>query len=122
MPAGDVAKVEAYLARVPEPARAALAKVRATIRGAAPRAEEGFGYGLPGFYQDGPLLYYGAAKGHCAIYGTLPPGFDAEVERFDRSKGTLRFTPDDPVPAPLLRRIVKAKLAENRARALERRR
>jgi uncharacterized protein YdhG (YjbR/CyaY superfamily) len=116
MPVGSVEKVQSYLDAVPGPFQAALRKVRAQIRGAAPNAEEGFGYGLPGFYQEGPLLYYGAAKSHCAIYGTIPAQFDAELAGFERSKGTIKFTPNKPVPGALLKRIVKAKLAENRER------
>lgn len=118
MPVGSVAKVEAYLAGLPQPARAALERLRAQIRAAAPKAEEGFGYGLPGFYLDGPLFYYGAAKGHCALYGTVPDGFDEALAAFDRSKGTVRFMPDAPIPAATVKRLVKAKAAENKARAL----
>lgn len=117
MPAGDVAKVEAYLARLPEAKRKPLERLRSQIRAAAPKAEEGFGYGLPGFYLDGPLFYYGAGKEHLALYGTVPEGFDAELARFPRSKGTVRFTAETPLPAALVRRLVKAKAAENRARA-----
>jgi uncharacterized protein YdhG (YjbR/CyaY superfamily) len=117
MPAGSVAKVEAYIAGLPAPARAALDRLRTQIRAAAPKAEEGFGYGLPGFYLDGPLFYYGAAKGHCALYGTVPDGFDDALSAFDRSKGTVRFMPDAPIPAATVKRLVKAKVAENKARA-----
>lgn len=117
MPVGSVAKVEAYLAGLPPPARAALDRLRAQIRAAAPKAEEGFGYGLPGFYLEGPLFYYGAAKGHCALYGTVPEGFDEALSSFDRSKGTVRFAPGSPIPAATVKRLVKAKLAENMARA-----
>lgn len=116
MPVGNVGKVEAYLAALPPEAGAALSKLRAQIRAAAPRAEEGFGYGLPGFYQDGPLFYYGAGKAHLALYGTIPDGFDEALAGFPRSKGTTRFTADAPLPAALVRRLVKAKLIENQAR------
>jgi uncharacterized protein YdhG (YjbR/CyaY superfamily) len=117
MPAGDVAKVEAYLRKLPEPQRKALEKLRGQIRAAAPKADEGFGYGLPGFYLDGPLFYYGAAKRHCSLYGTRPEGFEEELGSFQTSKGTVRFTPEKPVPAALVKRMVKAKAAENRGRA-----
>jgi uncharacterized protein YdhG (YjbR/CyaY superfamily) len=120
MPAGNVAKVDAYLRKLPDDQRKALARLRAQIRRAAPKAEEGFGYGLPGFYLDGPLFYYGAAKKHCAIYGTRPPGFDLELAGFELSKGTVRFTPEAPIPPTLLKRMVKAKAAENRERAAAR--
>jgi uncharacterized protein YdhG (YjbR/CyaY superfamily) len=117
MPAGDVAKVDAYLAKLPEAQRKALEKLRAQIRAAAPKAEEGFGYGLPGFYLDGPLFYYGAAKAHCALYGARPAGFDKDLAGFSLAKGTLKFTPEKPIPAALVKRMVKAKVAENRDRA-----
>lgn len=115
MPAGNLAQIEVYLAAVPEPARSTLKKLRAQICLAAPKATEGFGYGLPGFYQDRPLFYYGAAKAHCALYGTIPSGFDNALAGFVRSKGALRFTPERPLPAALVKRLVKAKLAENQA-------
>lgn len=117
MPAGSAAEVDAWLAQLPPEPRRALEKVRGQMRRAAPKAQEGMGYGLPGFYQDGPILYYGAAKKHLAIYGTIPAEFDDELAGFARSKGTIKFTPDKPVPAALLARIVKAKVKENTARA-----
>lgn len=116
MPVGSVEKVEAYLASLPDEQRSALTKLRTQIRAAAPKAEEGFGYGLPGFYQDGPLFYYGAAKHHLALYGTLPAGFDKELAGFERTKGTTKFTVDKPLPASLVRRLVQAKRRENGGR------
>ncbi len=116
MPVGNVAKVDAYLAALSPEARAALSKLGAQIRAAAPKAEEGFGYGLPGFYQDGPLFYYGTSKAHLALYGTIPDGFDDALAGYPRSKGTTRFTPGKPLPAALVRRLVKAKIEENQAR------
>lgn len=117
MPPGSVAKIDAYLAKLSPEQRKPLERLRGQIRAAAPRAEEGFGYGLPGFYLEGPLFYYGAAKRHLALYGAVPDGFDAALEPFLRSKGTVRFTPDAPLPATLVRRLVKAKAADNLARA-----
>ncbi len=120
MPAGAIAKVEAYLRKLPDGQRKALERLRRQIKAAAPKAEEGFGYGLPGFYLDGPLFYYGAGKAHCALYGDRPAGFEAALAGFPLSKGTIRFTPDQPLPAALVRRLVKAKAAENRDRARRR--
>jgi uncharacterized protein YdhG (YjbR/CyaY superfamily) len=117
MPAGAVAKVDAYLSRLPAAQRAALEKLRRQIQAAAPKAEQGFGYGVPGFYLDGPLFYYGAGKAHCALYGDRPAGFEGALKGFATSKGTVRFTPDEPLPATLVRRLVKAKAAENRRRS-----
>lgn len=121
MPVGNVPKVEAYLAKLPEAQRQALEKLRAQIRAAAPKAEEGFGYGQPGFYLDGPLFYYGAAKAHCALYGTRPAGFDKDLAAFAMSKGTVKFTPEAPLPATLVKLMVKAKVAENRDRSKRKR-
>ena len=119
MPVGPVAKVDAYLARLPDDQRKALTKLRAQIRGAAPGGEEGMGYGLPGFYLDGPLVYYGAMKGHCGIYGKVPSepaDLVCDLAPYATGKGTLRFLPEAPIPATLVRRLVKARLAENKAR------
>ncbi len=113
-------KVEAYLATVPEPSRSALVKLRDQIRSAAPGAEEGFGYGLPGFYLDGPLFYYGASKAHCGLYGARPPGFEKALAAFECSKGAVRFTPERPLPASLVRRLVRARVTENQEKALAR--
>lgn len=116
MPVGGLDKVDAYLNGLPDETRDALQRLRSQIRRAAPKAEEGFGYGFPGFYQDGPLFYYGAGKNHCALYGSRPAGFEDALADFPKSKGAVRFTPANPLPAALVARLVKAKLAENRAR------
>jgi uncharacterized protein YdhG (YjbR/CyaY superfamily) len=120
MPVGTVADVDAYLARLPDEQRTALGKLRGQIRKAAPKAKEGMGYGLAGFYQDGPLVYYGAAKSHCAIYGAVPVAPATLVRAlapYVTGKGTLRFLPSAPIPAAVVQRLVKTRLAENRARA-----
>lgn len=106
-----------YLKGLPKEQREALEKVRKQILGAAPGAEEHFGYGLPGFKLDGhPLIYFGAAKHHCAIYGSVPTGFTEALKDFKKSKGAIQFTPEKPIPASLLKDIVKAKVAENEMR------
>jgi uncharacterized protein YdhG (YjbR/CyaY superfamily) len=69
--AGDAAEIDAYLAPLPEAHRVALEAVRRMIRRLAPEAVESFGYGIPAFsYKGRPLIYFGAAKKHCALYGT----------------------------------------------------
>lgn len=106
-----------YIAMLPVDQQAALVKLRAQIMAAAPKAVEHFGYGLPGFMYNGhPLIYFGAAKSHCAIYGNVPKGFSEKLNGFEQSKGTIKFTPEKPIPASLVRDIVKAKMAENDAR------
>lgn len=110
------ANVDAYLATLPADDRAALQKLRRAISAAAPRAEEGFSYGLPAFRLDGrPLVCYGAATTHCSFFPMSPEvlkGFAADLKRWETSKGTIRFAPDRPLPAALVRGIVRARIAE----------
>ncbi len=104
---------EEYLAQLPKEQNAALAKLRKQILAAVPGITEHFGYGMLAFkYRDHPLVYIGAAKKHCALYGAVPPGFEAPLKGFSRSKGAIRFTPDKPIPAAVVKGIVKAKAAE----------
>jgi uncharacterized protein YdhG (YjbR/CyaY superfamily) len=114
--------IDAYLAGVSGERRAALEKLRRTIRAAAPEAEEGLSYGLPAFLQDGPLVAFSASAKHCSFFpmtGHTVADFARELAAFDTSKGTIRFAPERPLPAALVRRIVKARLAENAGRARE---
>ncbi len=108
--------VEAYLAALPEAQRLALERVRAIIKAAAPGAVEALGYGIPGFRFDGPLMSYGAAKAHCALYGQSPKVqalMAEDLAGFDTSKGTIRFTPEKPLPEALIVKFVQLRLAEN---------
>ena len=97
--------------------RAALEKLRKIIKAAAPKAEEGISYGLATFRLDGkPLVALGASANHCAFY--LMSGFTVathkdELKGYDTSKGTIRFPADKPLPAALVRKLVKARIAEN---------
>ena len=95
--------------------RAALEKLRKTIRAAAPKAEECISYQIPGFRLDGRLLVaFGAAAKHCAFYpGAFPvEAHKGELKNYDTSKGTIRFQADRPLPATLVRKLVKARIAE----------
>ncbi len=114
---GPAKDVEAYLARVPEPARSTLRTVRRAIKAAAPQAEEAISYGIPMFRHQGLLVGFGAAANHCALYGTTLGSYRKDLEGYDTSKGTIRFPPDAPPPAALVRKIVEAHLAANEARA-----
>lgn len=109
-----------YLAALDEGKRAALEKLRKTIRAAAPRAEEYLGYGLAAFRLDGkPLVALGASARHCAFYpmnGTTVSAFKKELKDYETAKGTIRFQETKPLPAALVRRIVKARIAENAAK------
>jgi uncharacterized protein YdhG (YjbR/CyaY superfamily) len=110
---------DAYLATLPPDQRAALEKLRKIIKSAAPKAEECISYQLCAFRQNGPLVAYGATKNHCAFYvmsGTTLEKFKDDLKAFDTSKGTIRFQPENPLPASLIRKLVKTRIAENEAR------
>lgn len=108
--AGPFASIDAYLDQVPPGQRAALQALRETIRAAAPEAVEAISYGMPAFRLDGKAIcYFAAARRWCAFYpGGLVEPFAAELTAFSTSKGAIRFQPDQPIPEPLLRRIVAA--------------
>jgi len=108
--------VSGYIASLSSENRAALNKLRKNIRAAAPGAEECISYQLPAFRFDGRMLvWYGAWENHLALYpGTSIAPFKKELGRFDTgSKGTIRFQTDEPLPATLVRQIVKARIAQN---------
>lgn len=110
--------VSAYFASLSSKNRVALNKLRKNIRAAAPGAEECISYQLPAFRFDGRMLvWYGAWEKHCALYpGTSIVPFKDELGRFDTgNKGTIRFQADEPLPATLVRKIVKARIAQNAA-------
>jgi len=109
--------VAAYLAGAPADKRDALMNVRRTIKAAAPGAVEGLAYGLVGFkHRSKPLLYYGYAKDHCALYGGGIAGYvaahPAEFKAYEVSKGTVRFSAEKPLPDRLVAKIVRARVAE----------
>ena len=109
--------IDEYLAQLPADKRAALQWLRRYIKAAAPGAEECISYGIPAFRLDGRLLvHFGAAARHCSFYpGTVVESFRRDLEAYDISKGTIRFPPDDPLPAGLVKRIVRAQVARLRA-------
>ena len=108
--------VDDYLAVVPEPARTTLEKMRATIRAAAPDATEAISYGMPAFkYQGRGLVAIAAFKKHCSLFpmsGAVIEKFKDELEGFRTSKGTLQFPADKPLSATLVKKIIKARMAE----------
>jgi uncharacterized protein YdhG (YjbR/CyaY superfamily) len=111
--------IDQYLARLSEEKRAALEKLRKTIRAAAPEAEECISYQLAAFRQNGMLVAFGATENHCAFYLMSSSTVEAhkdELKDYDTSKGTIRFQSGKPLPAALVRKLVKARLAENAER------
>ena len=109
-----------YLAALPAGQRAALEKLRRTIRAAAPKAEECFSYQMPAFRLDGKVLvlYAGMAR-HCSFFpgsGTAVEAHSASLEGYKTSKGTIRFDAEKPLPAKLVRDIVRYRIVENAAR------
>jgi uncharacterized protein YdhG (YjbR/CyaY superfamily) len=111
--------VDEYLAPLSNEKRSALEKLRKTIRSAAPGAEECISYGIPAFRLGGRmLLAFGAAASHCAFYpGALPmKAHEKELKAYDTSKGTIRFQTERPLPATLVRKLVKTRIAEQAGR------
>ena len=111
--------IDEYLSRVSDDKRAALQRLRETILRVIPMAEECISYQMPAFRYDGRVLvYFGAAANHCAFYpGGTANDFKDELDGYETSKGTIRFQPERTLPASLVHRIVKARVAQNAARA-----
>ena len=108
--------IDQYLAGVKADQRSALEKLRRAIRAAAPSAEETISYGIPAFRLNGrALVFFGAWAKHCAFY----PGssaslkkFRSDLKGFQLSKGTIRFSSDNPLPVALVKKLVKARVAQ----------
>lgn len=115
------AGIDEYIANAPEETRAALETLRRTIRAAAPTATEAISYQMPTFKYDGrPLVGFAAWKSHCSLYPmsyAIIGAHRSELKDYPIAKGTIRFTPGRPLPAALVRKIVKARIAEHEARA-----
>jgi len=111
--------IDEYLAALSEDKRAVLEKLRKTIRAAAPKAEECISYQIPAFRQGKMLVGFGATAEHCAFYPMSSSTVKAHkdfLKDYDTSKGTIRFQPDKPLPTALVRKLVKARIAENNCR------
>jgi uncharacterized protein YdhG (YjbR/CyaY superfamily) len=113
---GKFENIDEYLAALSEDKRAALQKLRTAIKAAAPKAEECISYQIPAFRQRRMLVGFGAGAKHCALYlmsARTVKDHEDELKKYDTSKGTIRFPPNKPLPASLVRKLVKARLAEN---------
>jgi len=104
--------VDAYLAKVEPDKRAALQRLRKTIHAILPRAEETISYGIPAYRQDGKVIvWFAAAARHCSFFpGGAVQDFKSELKNYKISKGTIRFTPDQTLPATLVRRLIKGRI------------
>jgi uncharacterized protein YdhG (YjbR/CyaY superfamily) len=115
--------VDDYLASVPTDARAALLKLRKTIRAAAPKATERISYQVPTFQHHGGLVAYAAFPDHCSFFvmsTEVMRAHAAELENYPVGKGSIRFPADKPLPATLVKKLVKARIAENEGRTQSR--
>jgi uncharacterized protein YdhG (YjbR/CyaY superfamily) len=103
--------VDDYIAAQSTRVQPGLRELRAIIRAAVPEAVEVISYGLPTYKFRGGFVSFGAAKRHCALYGSAMDAFAKELRGFDTSKGTVRFPLDQPIPEELVRKLVLAKVA-----------
>jgi uncharacterized protein YdhG (YjbR/CyaY superfamily) len=112
------ASVEEYIASFPPETQAILQEIRATIKKAAPDAEETISYGMPAFKWKGPLVYYAAYKTHIGFYPTATgiAAFQKEIAQYKSSKGAVQFPVGQPVPLALIKKMVQFKLKENKSR------
>ena len=114
--------VDEYLARVPEPQRSTLNKVRAVIQSVLPEeATEGISYRIPVVKYKGMLVGYAAFSDHCSLFGmsgTLLGPFQEELKKYSTSKGTIRFAVDKPLPAMLIKKLVKHAIAKKDAKSV----
>jgi uncharacterized protein YdhG (YjbR/CyaY superfamily) len=117
--------IDEYLAGVPEPARTTLSKVRAVIRSVVPKeATEAISYRIPTFKYQGSLVAFAAFKNHCSLFPmsmAVIAAFKNELQGYEAFKGTIHFPLDKPLPTPLLKKIVKMRIAQNEERKRQRR-
>ena len=107
--------IDAYISGFPETIQKLLQEIRATIKKAAPQAEEVISYGMPAFRHNGVLVWFAAFKNHIGFY-PIPSGIEAfkeELSAFKGTKGSIHFPLDKPLPVDLISRIVSFRLAEN---------
>jgi uncharacterized protein YdhG (YjbR/CyaY superfamily) len=111
------ASIDEYLDALSKDKRVTLSKVRRAIQSAAPDAEEGMSYGIPAFRLNGRMLmWFGASTNHCSVYPGAHPikALKDQLAGYETSKGTVRFRVDKPLPAMLIKKLVKARISETR--------
>lgn len=107
----NTSDIDTYLARLTNEQRETLQAMRGIIRNVAPEAAESISYGVPTFkYRGRPLAYIGAAKHHCALYGVDIESFKDELAAYDLARGTIRYPIGEPMPEPLVRKLVEARM------------
>jgi uncharacterized protein YdhG (YjbR/CyaY superfamily) len=114
------ASVDEYLAALPQDVRAALAKLRRTIKAAAPMATEGISYRIPAYKHHGLLVGFAAMPNHCTFHVMSPAvmrAHAATVKQYPIGKGSIRFSAAQPLPAAPVATLVKARIAENEKRS-----
>ena len=112
----EAESIDAYLAAVPEDARAALAKLRKVIKAAAPKATELISYRIPAYRHQGLLVGFASSKGLCTFHimsTEVTRAHAADLKGYKIGKASIRFAPDRPLPAALVTKLVKARIAEN---------
>jgi len=114
--------IDEYIATFPEEIQKILEELRATIKGAAPGAQEKISYQMPAFALKGILVYFAAWKNHIGFYPTSSgtQAFKNELSIYESAKGSVRFPLDKPLPLELIRKIVKFRVAENLEKAEKR--
>jgi uncharacterized protein YdhG (YjbR/CyaY superfamily) len=115
--------IDQYIGGCPAAVQPILRKVRATIKRAAPEAEESISYGIPAFRLNGVLVYFAAFKNHVGLYPPITGNakMQAAVSTYAGPKGNLRFPLDQPIPYALIARIVKFRARQNLAKTKSRR-
>lgn len=112
--------IDEYLETLPKDVRTVLDNLRNTIKSAAPKAEEVISYQMPAFKYYGMLVYFAAFKNHCSFFpggsAALSKEMEVELKPYKTSKGTLQFTVDKPLPATLIKKIVKLRMKQNEER------
>lgn len=119
MKRGAAAKtVDEYISKTSEPAQSTLMHLRSVIRSVVPKeTTEVISYGIPMLKFNGMLVGYAAFKNHCSLFPTgsgVIEKFAKELKGYSTSRGTIQFPPDKPLPDALVKKIVKARVAENR--------
>ena len=117
---GTPKSVDEYLASVPEPARGTLNKIRAVIRSAVPpESTEVISYGMPAFKHKKVLVWFAAFSNHCSFFptGVVIEAFKSDLKGFTTSKGTIQFPTDKPLPTALVKKLVKARVAQSESKS-----